>query len=230
MIFRAKDVSRETWEELGRGQVMAITAEDFQAETNVSRETCDRLRVYADLLIKWQKSINLVGRSTLDDLWSRHFLDSAQLYPRLPRNPQPLVDLGSGAGFPGLVLAIMGVPNVCLVESDGRKAAFLREVIRATGTDASVHLGRIEEFQPAEPARVITSRALASLDRLLGFSEPLLAPDGVCFFLKGQKVREELTESEKKWIIGADWGVSVTDPSGVILRIDRIERNHGISS
>ena len=209
---------------------MAMTADDFQTETSVSRETLGRLQVYADLLVRWQASINLVGKSTLNDLWSRHFLDSAQLYPRLPRNPQPLFDLGSGAGFPGLVLAIMGVPNVCLIESDSRKVAFLREVIRATGADASVHLGRIEEFQPAERAGVIVSRALASLDRLLAFAEPLLAPDGVCFFLKGQKVREELTESEKEWNIGADWGVSVTDPSGVILRIDRIERNHGISS
>lgn len=217
---------------MAMGKVLAkvMTAEDFQAEAGVSRETLDRLGAYADLLVKWQKSINLVGASTLADLWRRHFLDSAQLYPHLPHDSQPLFDLGSGAGFPGLVLAIMGVPDVCLVESDGRKAAFLREVIRATGVSASVHVGRIEAFHPKEKARVITSRALASLDKLLDFAEPLLASEGVCLFLKGQKAREELTDSEKKWKISADLRESVTDPEGVILRIDRIERHHGFNS
>ena len=215
---------------MGMAPTKVMTAEDFQAETGVSRETLGRLRIYADLLVKWQRSINLVGESTQKDLWRRHFLDSAQLYPHLPHDSQPVFDLGSGAGFPGLVLAIMGVPDVCLIESDGRKAAFLREVIRATEVDASVHVGRIEAFQPKERARVITSRALASLDKLLGFAEPLLASEGVCLFLKGQKAREELTDSEKKWKISADLRASVTDPEGVILRIDRIERHHGFNS
>jgi len=207
-----------------------MTAENFGEEAGVSRETLDRLQVYADLLVKWQKSINLVGASTLSDLWRRHFLDSAQLYPHLPRNPQPLFDLGSGAGFPGLVLAIMGVPQVHLLESDGRKGAFLREVIRETGVDASVHTGRIEAFRPEEKARVITSRALASLDRLLDFSQPLLTKNGLCLFLKGRKAQEELTESEKKWIMSAKCGASITDPSGIVLAISRIERNHGINN
>ncbi len=216
--------------DMGKAPSGAMTAGDFQVKAGVSRETLERLQVYADLLVKWQKSINLVGASTLGDLWRRHFLDSAQLYPHLPRNPQPLFDLGSGAGFPGLVLSVMGVPRVCLIESDGRKGAFLREVIRETGVDASVYTGRIEEFEPGEKARVITSRALASLDKLLGFSESLLAGGGLCLFLKGRKAREELTESEKKWIMSAKWGESITDPSGVVLTISRIERNHGISS
>ena len=101
--------------------------EGFQAATSVSRETLDRLRLYADLLIKWQKSLNLVGRSTIGDLWRRHMLDSAQLLPFIPARTTRLLDLGSGAGFPGMVLAILGVRGVELVESDQKKAVFLRE-------------------------------------------------------------------------------------------------------
>ena len=113
-------------------------ADDFRQVSGVSRETLERLRIYEALLRKWQAKINLVGPATLDDAWRRHFLDSAQLFPLLPANAQVVVDLGSGAGFPGLVLAVMGVPTVHLIESDLRKAAFLREVARETATPAIV--------------------------------------------------------------------------------------------
>ena len=127
----------------------AFGPEAFAAACDVSRETLARLELYAELLGRWNRAINLVGKRTLDDLWRRHFLDSAQLLPLLPPldgRPRVLADLGSGAGFPGRVLAILGAVLVHLVESDLKKATFLREVARATGAPASVHAARIESL------------------------------------------------------------------------------------
>jgi len=136
------------------------------ALSRVSRETRERLNTYAELLRKWQRSINLVGPKTLDDLWNRHFVDSAQLLPLIPPTARVLVDFGSGAGFPGLVLAILGMAEVHLIESDQRKATFLREVARATGTPVTVHAKRIEQVTPF-PADIVSARALAPLGDLL---------------------------------------------------------------
>ena len=133
---------------------------EFQAKSGVSRETLERLTIYADLLVKWQAKINLVGPETLADLWSRHMLDSAQLFPLIRPDAKRLVDLGSGAGFPGLVLGVMGAPDVHLVESDARKCAFLREAARLTGTTVTIHNKRIEQVAPLG-ADVVTARALA---------------------------------------------------------------------
>lgn len=200
-----------------------LTPEDFQRETGVSRETLDRLQAYADLLVKWQKSINLVGRSTLDDLWRRHLLDSAQLFPLLPDGVRTLVDFGSGAGFPALVLAILGVPDVHMVESDVRKGAFLREVARVTGTSVTVHSKRIEAMEPF-PADVVSARALAPIAQLLDFAAPFLGPKTQCLFLKGQNVEAELTEAYKMWNMSVDRHPSRTEPAATILRLSEVRR------
>ena len=187
----------------------------------VSRETRERLNTYADLLRKWQRSINLVGPRTLDDLWNRHFTDSAQLLPLIPPNARVLVDFGSGAGFPGLVLAILGVSEVHLIESDQRKSTFLREVARATGTPITVHAKRIEQVAPF-PADVVSARALAPLSDLLAFAAPFIGPGSLCLFPKGQTAEDELTAASKIWNMNVDRIQSVTDPSATILRVSQV--------
>lgn len=193
----------------------------------VSRETRERLDIYADLLRKWQRSINLVGPRTIGDLWNRHFTDSAQLLPLLPSALAPatrvLVDFGSGAGFPGLVLAILGAGEVHLIESDQRKATFLREVARATGTPVTVHAKRIEQVAPF-PVDAVSARALAPLNDLLGFAAPFLRSDSLCLFPKGQMAEDELSAASKTWNMTVDRIQSVTDSSATILRISRVSR------
>jgi 16S rRNA (guanine527-N7)-methyltransferase len=198
--------------------------EGFAKLTDVSRETLDRLAKYVELLNSWTRRINLVGRDTLGDVWRRHILDSAQLFPLIPRQARRLVDLGSGAGLPGLVLAIMGVPEVHLIESDGRKAVFLREAVRVTGAAAIIHAQRIDRV-PVFAADVVTARALAPLSELLAISERFLDSQTVCLFPKGRMVEEELTEAAKAWHIRLDRQPSLTDPSGCILRLEAIARD-----
>lgn len=200
-----------------------MTPEAFQAQTSVSRETLDRLSAYADVLRKWQPKINLVGPSTMGDIWCRHMLDSAQLWPLLPPTATTLIDFGSGAGFPGLVLAIMGVPQVHLVESDQRKCAFLREAARITGTAVTIHAKRIEAIVPF-PVDVVSSRALAALPQLLEFATPFLAPHTVCLFPKGQNVEAELTHLHKIWTLRVDRQPSLTDADATILRLSEVRR------
>jgi 16S rRNA (guanine527-N7)-methyltransferase len=192
---------------------------------NVSRETMSALETYAGLLRKWQKAINLVSGATLDDVWNRHFLDSAQLLPLLPQGEGHLTDLGSGAGFPGLVLAILSGRPTNLVESDGRKAAFLGEVARATGCAGRVqiHAARVEALKPwLSP--VVTARALADLTQLLDWASPFLSTASVCIFPKGAKAEEELTAALRVWKMTVERVRSVTDPTGLILRLSHLER------
>ncbi len=203
-----------------------MTAADFQKATGVEHDTLARLSAYADLLIKWQARINLVGPSTLPDLWRRHFLDSAQLKAFIPPTTRRLADLGSGAGFPGLVLAILGVPDVHLLESDGRKAAFLAEAARVTGTKITLHADRIERVPPLA-ADVVTARALAPLAELLPLALHHRAPGGLCLFLKGKTCEDELTQARKGWIIAADRSPSLADPAGVILHVNEVSRGPG---
>ena len=193
----------------------------------VSRETMARLELYAGLLEKWQKAVNLVAPSTLPELWQRHMLDSAQLWPLLPPGTRRLVDLGSGAGFPGLVLAILGVAEVHLVESDQKKAAFLREVARVTGAPATIHNQRIEAVGPLA-VEVVTARALAPLPRLLTLAAPFLAAGAIGLFLKGESAAEELTEARRQWTMTVTAEPSRTSPQGVILRVESLR--HGRDS
>jgi 16S rRNA (guanine527-N7)-methyltransferase len=204
--------------------VKHMTEDEFLAAIPVSRETGDKLRAYADLLRKWQAKINLVGPATIPDLWRRHFLDSAQLFSHLPAGP--VLDLGSGAGFPGLVLAIMrgeGGDLVHLAESDLRKGAFLREAARLTGAPAILHTGRIETLKPFEISAV-TARALAPVNTLLTLIEPFLTQAPKCLFLKGEKLEDELTEAAKDWKMTFDRIPSVSDPTGFILSLKEVRR------
>jgi 16S rRNA (guanine527-N7)-methyltransferase len=211
--------------------LIPMTPEAFAEATNVSRETLRRLESYADLLVKMQKTINLVGQNTLTDIWRRHFLDSAQILPLLTALPvdRPLIllDLGSGAGFPGLVVALMAVDrplDVHLVESDSRKCAFLREAARLTGTRIQLHNCRIEALEPFK-VDVISARALAPLDRLIPLMAPFLEVSGACtevLLLKGAQGQEELTRGEKGWKMKVETISSITDPQAMVLRLKDI--------
>ncbi len=195
----------------------------FAQDTGVSRETLSRLTAYADLLALWNKKINLVGRSTEPEVWQRHMLDSAQLFPLIPPGTQTLLDMGSGAGFPGLVLAIMGVPRVHLVESDQRKCAFLREAARLAQAPATIHAKRIEDLV-AFPVDVVTARALAPVADILDWSARFLTEKTTCIFPKGQNVEGELTDAHKRWRITVDQRPSRTDSRGTILCINEVRR------
>jgi 16S rRNA (guanine527-N7)-methyltransferase len=165
--------------------------------------------------------MNLVGRSTLDDLWRRHMQDSAQLMRFVPRGCRRLIDLGSGAGFPGLVLSILGVPGVELVESDQKKAAFLRAAAHASGSDAVIHACRVEEL-PVGQADVVTARAVAPLERLIPMVAPFLAEGSVAILPKGSSVETELKAVARHWHLWYTRHTSMTDPRGSILVIDRL--------
>jgi 16S rRNA (guanine527-N7)-methyltransferase len=193
----------------------------FAAATGVSRETLERLEAYAALLGAWSARINLIGRGTLDDLWRRHFLDSAQLLPLIPAGARRLVDLGSGAGFPGLVLAILGAKGVELIEADSRKAAFLREAARIAEAPVVIRGCRIEAVPPQE-ADVVTARACAPLDRLLSLGKRFIGPRTTCLFLKGARAEEELTEAGKAWTMTATRHPSRADPGGSILLLQQV--------
>ncbi|MYM55359.1 16S rRNA (guanine(527)-N(7))-methyltransferase RsmG [Thalassovita mangrovi] len=186
-----------------------------------------RLEAYAALLEKWNPKINLVARSTLETLWDRHFVDSAQVFRHLPDGAASWADLGSGGGFPGLVIAILAAEKapemqVALVESDTRKAAFLRTVIRETGISARVIDERIENIPPLQ-ADVISARALADLSTLLGFAAQHLAQGGVALFPKGVNWEKEVQEARQKWRFACKQFTSETDTGAVILRIEGIE-------
>lgn len=233
----------------------SLGPEGFRAATGVSRETLERLSRYAALLEKWSAAINLVSRGTLPDLWRRHMLDSAQLMTYLPPPPEDrprrLVDLGSGAGFPGLVLAVLDAGEIHLVESDQKKCAFLREAVRVTGARAEIHPIRIEAMPPLA-ADVVTARGLAPLSQLLAYadrfrggaaseqataranglpnnrpnngSECSFAPGPVGLFLKGREVQQELTDSQERWNMCFEVFPSRSDPGGRIVRVSGFAR------
>ena len=199
-----------------------LTPEGFQDICGVSDKTLERLKAYVALLEKWQAKINLVSKDSLTDVWRRHVLDSAQLAPLIGTEPKTIADIGTGAGFPGMVLAIIGTAEeVHLIESNERKCAFLREVNRATEAGAIIHNNRVENLQGILVDRVV-SRAVASLEKLLQYANPVLKKDGQCLLLKGKKWREELTEAQKKWIINESTVQSLSDPSGMILKLKEI--------
>jgi 16S rRNA (guanine527-N7)-methyltransferase len=200
-----------------------FAAAEFQTATNVSRETLDRCKIYVDLLHEWSGRMNLVARSTLDDVWHRHMLDSAQLFPLIPVGTKTLVDLGSGAGFPGLLMSIMGISGVHLVESTGKKALFLQTVVNETGISAKIHNDRIEALRPFI-ADVITARALAPLDKLLNYAAPFSGPNTLHLYHKGQHVGHELTKAHKIWNIKVDLIPSSTDPQGSVLSVCEVSR------
>ena len=181
------------------------------------------------LLGAWNHRINLVGPGSPEEWWSRHIDDSLQLVPLLPPGDGPIADLGSGGGFPGLVLALALDRPVHLVESDQRKCAFLREAIRAIGLhNATVHAVRIEAVD-LPPLAVITARALAPLSQLVGHAAALLAPDGVALFPKGRNAEAELTAAATRWHMTTERFASRTDPEATIFRIRNIRPAHPLA-
>jgi 16S rRNA (guanine527-N7)-methyltransferase len=194
-----------------------------ETSATVSRETLTRLEEFAALLLRWNARINLVGRSDEQAVWERHIEDSLQLIPYIPNNTTRAIDLGSGAGFPGLVLCIATGLPFDLVESDQRKAAFLREAARLTAAPAKIHACRIEAA-PLGPVRLVTARALAPLPGLLEMAAPFLAEDGVCLFPKGEKADHEIRQASATWTMQIERHISRTDRKSVILRISGVKR------
>jgi 16S rRNA (guanine527-N7)-methyltransferase len=201
------------------------------ALTPVSRETEARLDRYVDLLLEWQAKTNLVAPSTLPNLWTRHIADSLQLMALAP-SARSWADLGSGGGFPGVVLACaladISATMVHLVERNAKKAAFLREALRVTGSRGNVHLADIGESVDRIVGSVdcVTARAVAPLHQLIGFVEPLVKLGAKALLLKGQDVEDELTEATKYWNITPHLHPSRTGGQGWIVELDRIERRN----
>jgi 16S rRNA (guanine527-N7)-methyltransferase len=190
---------------------------------SVSRETQEALERFTALLLRWNRTVNLVSRRDEHLLWDRHIADSLQLIPLIRPMPERAVDLGSGAGFPGLLLALVTGVTFDLIEADLRKATFLREAARVTGAPVHVHAVRIEVAK-ISPAQLVTARALAPLPRLLTLAAPLLTPDGTGLFLKGPGVTAELTQSAVQWHMQVDRFPSSTDSRACILRISNLSR------
>ncbi len=205
---------------------MPFGPEEFAAQTGVSRETLARLKAYADLLADWNARHNLVAKSTLPDVWHRHFLDSAQLAPLLPTAGKTLADLGSGAGFPGLVLAVLR-PDlaVTLHEATTKKCAFLQAAAERMGVKVRVCNARLEDL-PRQPFDVVTARALAPLPQLLAYAYRFTGANSVCLFLKGQNVGPELTEAHKYWNMQASQVPSQTEPSAAIVTVRQLGPRH----
>ena len=202
------------------------SAEDFARQFSVSRETISRLKTYEKLLKQWQKTINLVGAGTLEQAWSRHFADSAQLLDLAPLSTNRWVDLGSGAGFPGLVLAILLAEregaHVALVESDTRKAAFLGEVARQTGVPVDIYPERIEKAATqymVGQVDAITARGLAPMPRLLELVAPYFSGSTVGLFLKGREAQSELDAANQGWELLTEQCPSQTDKEGQIILV-----------
>ncbi len=194
---------------------------------DVSADILQKLTIYADLLIRWNARINLVGRSTLSDIWTRHFLDSAQLLPHLPKEPHILADLGSGAGFPGLVIALMR-PDIAVhpIDSDQRKCAFLREAARHVGVEIRLHARRIADLNGLQ-ADIVTARAFARLDKLLTAAESISGPDTKYVLLKGRDIDVELTGAAKCWNMRATRFPSIVENAGSVLVLDQVRRLAG---
>lgn len=194
---------------------------------NVSRETGDRLAVYVEMLKKWNKTINLISKSTLEDVWGRHIQDSLQI-AALADFPCQWLDLGSGGGLPGLVIAAEAAENspethVTLVESDQRKCAFMAAAADAMALNVSIQCRRIEE-STGQTYDVISARALASLPELLELALPYRHEKSVCLFPKGAKAQAELEAAEKTWILSYEAVKSLTDPSATIFRLQEYSR------
>ena len=208
---------------------LAKNREAALALVPVSRETLARLEQFVAALLTWQRRINLIAPATVSELWTRHVADSLQLVPLAP-TARTWLDLGSGGGFPGLVIAcaLADTPGarVHLVESNGKKAAFLREAVRLTGAPAIVHQARIEQMGTKldEPIDAVTARALAPLLVLLDLAEPWLKRGAQALFPKGQDVGSELTEASKYWNIEAVMMPSQTDPRARIVALQRVQR------
>ncbi len=201
-----------------------VGPDEFAAAASVSRETLEQLKRYAELLADWNARHNLVSDRSMADVWKRHFCDSAQIADLLPKGAKTLVDLGSGAGFPGLVLAALrpGL-RITLIEATRKKYDFLKVVAGELGLAADIRNERIEDVGP-KPFDVITARACAPLPQLLSYAQRFWARGSVGLFHKGQNLASELTEAHKSWRIQVEQHSSRSDPSGIILEIRELQR------
>ncbi|MDR1693720.1 MAG: 16S rRNA (guanine(527)-N(7))-methyltransferase RsmG [Lactobacillaceae bacterium] len=205
--------------------------ESLEKKYNVSRETISELRAYEASLKEWQSKLNLVSRASLEDAWNRHFLDSMQLYKLIPDDAKVIYDFGSGAGFPGMVLAIMlknRTPylNINLIESIGKKTVYLNEVKKITRTNVNIINDRVENIKP-QTADVITSRAMASLDKLLGYVERFCGKKTKCIFPKGRSYQNEVEEAKKLWKFNLEVLENEQSDEGVILVVTNISKAKG---
>ncbi len=196
----------------------------------VSRETIEKYQIYVSLLHKWQKKINLVATTTLPDVWERHIIDSLQIIPictslsyeeRGDQKDLSMIDFGSGAGFPGMVVAISGGFDVHLMEADTRKTAFLREVARQTETKITCHNQRIEAIPPF-PVDIITARGFASVDKILQFGAAFSQSSTKYILLKGEKYFDEIKMCQDNWTMIQKTTPSVSDPRGVIVTLEKV--------
>ena len=199
---------------------------EFCLFQNVSRETYEKFINFHKTLIKWQNSINLISKNTIENIWERHILDSAQLYNITKEFKGNIIDFGSGAGFPGLILAMMGHKKIHLVESDLKKCTFLREVSMLSETYVTVHNSRIENLEYFD-AELITARALAPLNKLIDYAESFVNKSSTnnkfpkMLFLKGKSYRQEISNLTQKQDFSIDEFQSITDKFGKILYINK---------
>ena len=204
---------------------MSYNAESFQRDTFVSRETVDDYKYWYETLCYWNESINLVSRSALGAFWERHAYDSWQLVPHIPEKASTFLDLGSGSGFPGLSIAISckhrGCGSVLLVDSAGKKGAFLKKIIRDRALPALVSTERVEEINN-KTYDVISARAFAPLPKLLSYTQRFWGKSTVGLFLKGETVEEELTAARKKWSFNVEKVQSRTNSTGCLLKITEL--------
>ena len=206
--------------------------ENEMQKYDVSRETLLKLRAYEASLQEWQNKFNLVSNSSLEDSWNRHFIDSMQLFKYIPQSAQSLYDFGSGAGFPGMVLAIMAAEKtpylkVSLVESVGKKTLYLKRVSEICSVNVKILNQRIESL-PKNKTDVITSRAMTSLTELLSYAYPFCKKETVCIFPKGKKHQEEIDEAKKHWRFECQINPSETSSEGVILIITKLAKLKGV--
>ena len=210
---------------------MQMSPKSIAERFSVSRESFDRLNTYAGLLGKWQSRINLIAASTTGQIWPRHIADGLQIIEMLPRGARTIVDIGSGSGIPGIVIAIMcreqPGARVHMVESNNKKAAFLREAVRVTAAAGTVHHSRIEDLGAKDiqsPVDVVTARAVAPLVQLLDLAHPFVKNGALGLFHKGQDVDIELTAATKYWKLDYGLRPSKIDSRGCILEIKEMER------
>jgi 16S rRNA (guanine527-N7)-methyltransferase len=190
---------------------------------SVSRETYDRLTLYYDLLVKWQAKVNLVGPDTISQAWQRHFLDSLQLQQYIENKNAIIADIGTGAGFPGMALAILGYKNIHLIESDAKKITFLREVARITNTSVSIHHGRVENIL-IDNISFILSRACAPLDQLFSYSKNFVSHETICLFHKGKNYSKDIEDAKLHWLFEAGVFPSIVDTESVVLKIINLRK------
>ena len=207
---------------------MTLALDPFLAERNVSRETENRLLAFVDLIQKWTQKINLISKGSAQDIWDRHILDSVQIYDLAPKGFSFWLDIGSGGGLPGVVVAALAdqfAPDarIAMIESDQRKAAFLRTALRELGLEGAVLAKRIDLVGPMA-ADVLSARALAPLDQLLEFAELHLRPGGTAIFPKGKTAEQEIADARTNWLFNIEKHASMTDADARILAIKDINR------